>query len=28
VRLDFGGALTPGGSRKGLTLATGLSIMN
>ena len=28
VRLDFGGALTPGGDRKGLTVATGLSVMN
>lgn len=28
VRLDVAGALTPGGERKGLALATGLSIMN
>ena len=28
VRLDFGGALTPGGDRKGLTVATGVSVMN
>jgi hypothetical protein len=28
VRLDFAAALTPGGARKGLTLATGLAIIN
>jgi hypothetical protein len=28
VRLDFAAATTPGGDRQGLTLATGLSVMN
>jgi hypothetical protein len=28
VRLDIAGALTPGGDRKGLTVATGLSVLN
>jgi hypothetical protein len=28
VRVDFGGAVTPGGDRKGFTVATGISVMN
>jgi hypothetical protein len=28
VRLDVAGALVPGGARKGLTVATGVSVLN
>jgi hypothetical protein len=28
VRVDFGGAITPGGDRKGFTVATGVSVIN